>query len=300
LAESKELGERAEQRQAIQTALAAAKAAATELDAREKQRRELADRRDVMLSRLSELRDERFRQRREVAARLSREIPRLRVTVRQAEDLEQYRTFLAESLKGLGLRQGIAADRITPALLPDELADVAFRNAPEELAERTGLDVDRARRITDALRESGDMYALQVVELIDAPCIELRDGDVYKESGRLSTGQRCTAILPILLEQSDRPLLVDQPEDNLDNAFVFESVVTALRRVKHTRQIIFVTHNPNIPVLGEADRVFVFSSDGQHAAVEQSGTVDECKGAIERILEGGSEAFVKRMKRYGY
>ncbi len=64
--------------------------------------------------------------------------------------------------------------------------------------------------------------------------------------------------------------------------------------------MIFVTHNPNIPVLGEAERVFVFASDGQHAAVRQVGTVDECKEEIERILEGGREAFLQRKARYGH
>jgi ABC-type lipoprotein export system ATPase subunit len=106
--------------------------------------------------------------------------------------------------------------------------------------------------------------------------------------------------LPILLTQSERPLLIDQPEDNLDNAFVYDTIVTALRAVKGSRQVIFVTHNPNIPVLGEAERVFVFSSDGQHAILKQVGTVDECKDQIERILEGGREAFLQRKARYGH
>jgi DNA repair ATPase RecN len=94
--------------------------------------------------------------------------------------------------------------------------------------------------------------------------------------------------------------LIDQPEDNLDNAFVYDTVVRALQTIKGTRQVIFVTHNPNIPVLGEAERVFVFSSDGQHSTLQQVGTVDECREPIERILEGGREAFLKRMSRYGH
>jgi ABC-type lipoprotein export system ATPase subunit len=138
------------------------------------------------------------------------------------------------------------------------------------------------------------------VDMEDRPCIELRDGTTYKESTKLSTGQRCTTILPILLVQSERPLLIDQPEDNRDNAFVYDTIVKALRDVKGGRQVIFVTHNPNIPVLGEAERVFVFASDGQHASLRQVGTVDECKEDIELILEGGREAFLQRKARYGH
>ena len=61
-----------------------------------------------------------------------------------------------------------------------------------------------------------------------------------------------------------------------------------------------MTHNPNITVLGEAQRVFVFSSDGRHAALKQVGTVDECRDQIERIMEGGREAFLLRKARYGH
>ena len=59
------------------------------------------------------------------------------------------------------------------------------------------------------------LYELETIELLDLPRIELKDGDTYKDSLSVSTGQKCTAILPILLLDSDTPLLVDQPEDNL-------------------------------------------------------------------------------------
>ena len=126
------------------------------------------------------------------------------------------------------------------------------------------------------------------------------DGERYKEATSLSTGQRCTTILPILLLQSARPLLVDQPEDNLDNAFVYDTIVKALRDAAGTRQVLFVTHNPNNPVLGNADRVFVFDSDGEHGRLRATGTVDECREEIESVLEGGRKAFLERKERYGH
>jgi ABC-type bacteriocin/lantibiotic exporter with double-glycine peptidase domain len=93
--------------------------------------------------------------------------------------------------------------------------------------------------------------------------------------------------------------LIDQPEDNLDNRFIFETVVDNIHKVKSLRQLIFVTHNPNIPVLGDASRVFVMESDGEHAKASSSGTVDECKDQIVTLLEGGADAFRKRGERYG-
>ena len=130
--------------------------------------------------------------------------------------------------------------------------------------------------------------------------IELNDHGSYKATETLSTGQKCNAILPILLLDSDRPLLIDQPEDNLDNEFVHNIIVESVLRVKQNRQLVFVTHNPNIPVLGEAERILVMESDGTAGHIRNTGSVDDCKANIVNILEGGEEAFKKRKDRYDY
>jgi hypothetical protein len=70
--------------------------------------------------------------------------------------------------------------------------------------------------------------------------------------------------------------------------------------MKSRRQMIFVTHNPNIPVLGDAERVFVLDSDGATARKSNEGTVDECKREIVNLLEGGENAFKVRKCRYAY
>jgi len=148
------------------------------------------------------------------------------------------------------------------------------------------------------LSVSGRLFELETVELIDQPKIELKDGENYKGSQSLSTGQKCTTILPILLMESEKPLLIDQPEDNLDNRFIAETVVRNLRSVKSRRQLIFVTHSPNIPVLGDAEGMFVMESDGTSARLQKSGTVDGCRDEIVMMLEGGEEAFRQRKTRY--
>ena len=103
------------------------------------------------------------------------------------------------------------------------------KNDLNTLMQRSGFDEDRSKKILNALRSGGTHYTIETVALDDQPSIELLDGDTFKESTHLSTGQRCTTILPILLTQSERPLLIDQPEDNLDNAFVYETIVRALQ-----------------------------------------------------------------------
>jgi hypothetical protein len=300
VSESEQLGGAAAERAALQAAQAVAVTAQKEQQAKETQRQTQRTARSSLLARLSELRDMRFDLRKQVAQRLTQQFSTIRVTVMQAAELGQYRDLIADSLKGIGLKQTAASERLAQAFLPTELAHVVAHGDHSAIIDRAGFDEERARKIINALHDGGMAYQLETVELADRPCIELRDGALYKDSSKLSTGQRCTTILPILLVQSERPLMIDQPEDNLDNAFVYDTIVKALRDVKGSRQVIFVTHNPNIPVLGEAERVFVFASDGQHASLRQVGTVDECKEDIELILEGGREAFLQRKARYGH
>lgn len=300
IAASEEQGERAAERVALQTAFVNAQSAANDQQAKEQQRMGMIKLRAELLKRISELRDQRFALRKEIAERLSSQFPSIRVTVNQAADLHDYQEVVTDALKGSGVKQGVAAERLCQVFLPTELAEVVEKNDLTTLMQRSGFDEDRSKKILSTLQTEGAHYTIETVALDDQPSIELLDGDTYKESTHLSTGQRCTTILPILLTQSERPLLVDQPEDNLDNAFVYETIVRALRTIKGSRQVVFVTHNPNIPVLGEAERVFVFSSDGQHSTLKQIGTVDECREQIERILEGGREAFLQRKARYGH
>ena len=181
-----------------------------------------------------------------------------------------------------------------------KLAKIVREKDTAALMAHADLNADQADKALGALSLPEVTFQLETVELLDLPRIELRDGTTYKDSQSLSTGQKCTTILPILLLDSENPLLVDQPEDNLDNRFIFETIVESIRNVKQHRQLIFVTHNPNIPVLGDADRVFVLDSDGTAARNTNAGTVDEVKSQIVTLLEGGEDAFKARKRRYAY
>ena len=267
----------------------------------EKKHKKSATQHRKMTSQLSILRDKRFRLRKKVADHLTSSLtPTIRVTVAQSGNLSAFTDLLTVGLKGSGLRYASIVEKMVPNLSPTDLATIIQLRDFDRLVEMAGLDSERAIRIINLLAKDGFIGKLETVDLEDLPKIELLDGQDYKDANSLSTGQRCTTILPILLLESDRPLLIDQPEDNLDNAFIFETIVKSIKEAKAKRQLIFVTHNPNIPVLGEAERVFVFSSDGRQGTITHSGTVDEVKGEIETLLEGGREAFLQRKERYGH
>jgi DNA repair ATPase RecN len=125
-----------------------------------------------------------------------------------------------------------------------------------------------------------------------------------KSMSQLSKGQKATALLLLLLSGSDAPLVIDQPEDDLDNRFVFNGIVANLRKLKGRRQVIVSTHNANVPVLGDAELIVTLEGDGQHGkpAADGIGSIDDRKirAHAENILEGGPDAFNARQHLYGF
>ncbi len=256
--------------------------------------------RQALLQQLAMLRDQRFAIRRGVAEAITTQLAgRIRVGVRQSGDVQQYADLLAVALRNAHVRTNTVVPKLVQAFWPDRLAAAVRAGDPRPLVDEAELSSDQARKVLDALGGSETLFQLECVDLGDTPTIELNDNGEHKPSPALSTGQKCTAVLPILLLDSANPLLIDQPEDNLDNRFIFEHIVRSLCAAKVSRQLVFVTHNPNIPVLGDAERVFVLDSDGTRAFVARTGGVDDCRHEILTLLEGGAEAFAQRQLRYG-
>lgn len=128
---------------------------------------------------------------------------------------------------------------------------------------------------------------------------------LYKEVSVLSLGQKVVAMLDFLLAYSDyskdfRPLIIDQPEDNLDNRYIYRHLVQQFRDVKAQRQIILATHNATIVTNSMTDQVVIMESDGAHAWIESQGYVSEkfIKNHIINQLEGGRDSFKHKMSIY--
>ena len=134
---------------------------------------------------------------------------------------------------------------------------------------------------------------------------EGNEGDrkvVTRSLANLSLGQQQSILLAILLQsKSTNPLLIDQPEDNLDSEFIYKTIVDNLRKIKEKRQIIIVTHNPNIAVLGDAELIVPLRSTSIRTHIADSGSIDRQKvrNLCCAILEGGEQAFVSRQNLYG-
>jgi ABC-type Mn2+/Zn2+ transport system ATPase subunit len=122
----------------------------------------------------------------------------------------------------------------------------------------------------------------------------------YKSLSTASAGQKTTAILTFLLSYGAAPLILDQPEDDLDNRLVYDLVVDRLKKAKEHRQIIVVTHNANIPVNGDAEYIISMNSESKTLEVLHTGTVEQhnIKKEICDVMEGSEEAFDMRYKRY--
>ena len=131
----------------------------------------------------------------------------------------------------------------------------------------------------------------------------MMDDGSYRLLWDLSGGQRVNLLLSLLLETSDeRPLVIDQPEDELDNRFLFETMIPALKRLKGRRQIIVATHNANIVVNGDADQVIQLEATAARGHIACSGAIEEpaIRDAIVQTVDGGDEAFRLRQLKYGF
>mgnify|MGYP001309591311 CR=1 FL=1 len=153
-------------------------------------------------------------------------------------------------------------------------------------------------------------YALERCEVHDLPKLivtkKIEDGSkpryVPRDFGKLSLGQQQSVLLALMLCSSgNHPLIIDQPEDNLDGEFIYATLVPVLRRAKERRQVIVVTHNANIAVLGDAELIVILRNANEKGAIVGRGSIDHPNTRDEacKVLEGAKEAFQRRAKTYG-
>lgn len=240
-----------------------------------------------------------------------------------SDDRRAIEISLREAL-GVTDDRGVADERFRDDF--ERVVSTLLHDLPEETADRdTKIEARierlkaRIRRACDGAGEFGghfnnylDRESERTPELLDRAMMwfpedslhveysRLGDGTKFEPITQASAGQRSAAMLAFLLAHGDEPLVLDQPEGDLDNHLIYDLIVRQVREQKLKRQIIVVTHNPNLVVNGDAEMVHVLDFRGQ-CYVKQKGSLqkDAMREEICRVMEGGREAFERRYRRLG-
>ena len=255
---------------------------------------ELEQERRNLLGEISDIRSARTGAKQKAVKSLSKRLAvKLRITI-VPDGLRQPLRDFFQRWSGVGARKTEWVDKAQDLTVLGLVASID-EGKGALLKKQWGLTSGLAEmltRITPTQR-----YALEAIDLEDRVKLELNvshSGERYRALDRLSTGQQCTAILHLLLLDNPDPQIMDQPEDNLDNAFIAERIVQELR----------ATHNANIPVFGDAEWIGACSAaeDRAEMPIAAQGSIDipAILDQVASILEGGKEAFMQRKEKYGF
>ena len=224
--------------------------------------------------------------------RINKNQSELRIEITFKGDRERFKSQMKNDFKGTGITDN------KYQIICDEFADYAA--IIEDWIIRDGKKLK-------SIISSSEYIKLE--EKLRAQYEELLSGQVQNKveiyyHGKLlrkhSIGQRASALILFILTQDNNDVIfIDQPEDDLDNKVIYDEVITAIAQKKPYIQFIFATHNANIPVLGDSERVLVVEFQGTKIDVAQ-GNIDlsYTHKQIVDIMEGGKEAFDKRQLIY--
>ena len=272
--------------------------------------KEHVDRRRGLLSEWEDVKAQEFRRLDGAAKRVNKALrDHVQVEVAAASDRDPLFNLLRERVGGR-LSEAIETLRGVRDFSLTQFVE-ACRSGPDALNKTFGITPAQGERLAKAEPE----VLMHVEELGLPPTTSIRlntapagEPPSWQALEDLSTGQKATAVLLLLLLESEAPLIVDQPEDDLDNRFITEGVVPRMRYEKQRRQFLFSTHNANIPVLGDAELIVGLSATGEaeygraRIAAKHMGSIDAApvRELVEEILEGGKEAFERRRRKYGF
>jgi len=277
-------------------------------------------------SELVEFHEERLLFRRGQAQALEDLDADVRIEVLPFRDEKDFESRRDEWFAGAGLQERdwtLLVDHVlaTNGSVPDRIATLvgALRKDFEATAERgraleadvsavaelLGPDAGLTGHFFRALQRRDRIRLDDMERFLPEDAVEARvrePGGDFKPITTGSVGQRSTAILSLLLSAGDEPLIIDQPEDDLDNRYIYDVVVNLLRQRKFSRQLIVATHNANIPVNGDAELIVSLGVEDRLGKISGAGNIDrpEIKGQVNVIMEGSAEAFRLRRERYGY
>jgi ABC-type cobalamin/Fe3+-siderophores transport system ATPase subunit len=260
-----------------------------EIEKSEKKRMEFEKQLHKSIIILDDLWYERFTLLRDEVEKINKASGKLSIEIEYKGRKDKFLNKLKDVFKGSGIREN-AYTEIT-ALYVDfvDMFKDEFRKLSDLLTESQQVDSKN--------RFIANLYDL-LTYMVENKIIIKFDGKPLKDH---SLGQRASALILFLLSQKENDILIiDQPEDDLDNQTIYEDVIREIKRLKGQMQFIFATHNANIPVLGDSEMLVVCQYVPEKEIVIETGSVD-CRNIQEkiiRIMEGGKEAFDIRKNIY--
>ena len=180
--------------------------------------------------------------------------------------------------------------------------DVVHKFKTELMKCKSGavMDVQLGKRFIDFMGQLRPEVLNQVVAWFpgDKLIVKYNDGKRMKDIAQGSAGQKAATVLSFLLSYGDEPLILDQPEDDLDNGLITSLIVAKLQKNKSGRQVIVVTHNPNIVVNADSEYVIALQDRGQIELVACGSLQDlVVRKQVCEIMEGGEAALLQRYRR---
>ncbi|GIX50686.1 MAG: hypothetical protein KatS3mg132_880 [Limisphaera sp.] len=274
---------------------------------------------------LVKVHEQRLAARRERAHALEKIDADVRLEILPFRDRDDFESRREQWFGGAGLQQRdwtVLCDYVFApnGQVPDriwELVEAMRADVEATLSRGTTLEADQSKvaalvgadRLTrnffNALTRKDRLRLDEMERFLPEDLVQARvraaDGS-FKTIETGSVGEKSTAILSLLLSAGDQPIIIDQPEDDLDNQYVYNVVVDLLRRRKFSRQVIIATHNANIPVNGDAELIVALGVKDRLGVVLGAGSIDrpDIKDLVSVIMEGSAEAFRLRRERYGY
>lgn len=261
--------------------------------------------RDELIQKLDQNRSALSKKRLELADNFNDQLEnKVKISIDVESDPDQFIMKLNKIYDGSGIksRDKLWINLIDNKITPMKLADLILLKDNAAI-EAFGITSDAASKLIQH-PELEQVYEIQTIKMEDVPKIYLKKEGEYDFTplNELSFGEKCSAILSIVMLNKANPLIIDQPEDEIDHAFIIENIVETIRKIKHNRQLIISTHNPNIPVLGDAELVIKVKKIPR----KNTCTVERARGLEDKeimkhlkVLEGGPEAFQKRSQKYG-
>ena len=273
--------------------------------------KKLQDDRAALLADLTDVRDQITARRKAQLASINQNLARtindysVFVHYETSGIITEFKEFFLQKMQGTWFKEE-QAEVLCAHVNPAALAAAILDGTLENLCGTGGIEATWATTIFERLKLYVDIHALEFMWKPPLPVITVRTKATPPKQipvSHLSDGQKHTIMLTMaMLAESNIPLVIDQPEDDLDNAFIFSAVVRVLRTIKERRQVVLVTHNANIAVLGDAELLLPMKRNGDCGVAFDRGSIDtaDTQAAALNILEGGDIAFQRRSAIYGY